>query len=107
MSFINDITCSVYLPRSCTILCVSKLKLVFKKSINNFDLKEQVSMTKICLVSNGSKEQIGQTTEGATASEEFEPWRGQQQNSAAHTGYGASVPISNATDIYNMGSAGI
>ncbi|XP_066257564.1 YTH domain-containing family protein 3 [Euwallacea similis] len=56
-------------------------------------------------VSNGSKEQIG-TVEGATASEEFEPWRAQQQNSAAHTPYGASVPISSATDIYNMGSAG-
>lgn len=70
-------------------------------------LKEHASKNKFCLVSNGSKEQIGQTTEGATASEEFEPWRGQQQNSAAHTGYGASVPISNATDIYNMGSAGI
>ncbi|KAL1491187.1 hypothetical protein ABEB36_011825 [Hypothenemus hampei] len=57
-------------------------------------------------VSNGSKEHIG-TNEGATGSEEFEPWRAQQQNSALpHTPYGASVPISSSTDIYNMGSAG-
>ncbi|XP_050306982.1 YTH domain-containing family protein 3-like isoform X2 [Anthonomus grandis grandis] len=55
-------------------------------------------------VSNGSKEQIG-TAEGATGSEEFETWRTQQQNSA-HTPYGASVPISTATDIYNMSTAG-
>lgn len=57
------------------------------------------------VVSNGSKEQIG-AAEGATGSEEFEPWRTQQQNSTAHTAYGASVPISSATDIYNMSTAG-
>ncbi|XP_030749638.1 YTH domain-containing family protein 3 isoform X1 [Sitophilus oryzae] len=55
-------------------------------------------------VSNGSKEQLGATAEGAAGSEEFEPWRTQQQNSAAHPAYGASVPISSATDIYNMGT---
>ncbi|KAJ8920716.1 hypothetical protein NQ315_004855, partial [Exocentrus adspersus] len=55
--------------------------------------------------SNGPKEQLG-AGEGATGSEEFEPWRSQQQNSAAHTAYGASVPISSATDIYNMSTAG-
>ncbi|CAG9854915.1 unnamed protein product [Phyllotreta striolata] len=56
-------------------------------------------------VSNGSKEQLG-AGEGATGSEEFEPWRNQQQNTTAHTAYGASVPISSATDIYNMSTAG-
>ncbi|XP_076270987.1 YTH domain-containing family protein isoform X2 [Rhynchophorus ferrugineus] len=56
-------------------------------------------------VSNGSKEQLG-TAEGAAGSEEFEPWRTQQQNSAAHTAYGTSVPISSATDIYNISTAG-
>ncbi|XP_048520579.1 YTH domain-containing family protein 2 isoform X1 [Dendroctonus ponderosae] len=56
-------------------------------------------------VSNGSKEPIG-AAEGATGSEGFEPWRTQQQNSAAHTGYGPSVPISSATDLYNMSTAG-
>lgn len=56
-------------------------------------------------MSNGSKEQLG-TAEGAAGSEEFEPWRTQQQNSAAHTAYGASVPISSATDIYNISTAG-
>ncbi|KAJ8974919.1 hypothetical protein NQ317_010202, partial [Molorchus minor] len=55
-------------------------------------------------VSNGPKEQLG-AGEGATGSEEFEPWRSQQQNSAAHTAYGASVPISSATDMYNMSTA--
>lgn len=50
-------------------------------------------------MSNGPKEQLG-AGEGATGSEEFEPWRSQQQNSAAHTAYGASVPISTATDLY-------
>ncbi|KAH1013440.1 hypothetical protein HUJ04_002424 [Dendroctonus ponderosae] len=55
-------------------------------------------------VSNGSKEPIG-AAEGATGSEGFEPWRTQQQNSAAHTGYGPSVPISSATDLYNMSTA--
>lgn len=59
----------------------------------------------LSVVSNGSKEQIG-AAEGATGSEEFEPWRTQQQNSTAHTAYGASVPISSATDIYNMSTAG-
>lgn len=59
----------------------------------------------IILASNGPKEQLG-TGEGATASEEFEPWRSQQQNSAAHTAYGTSVPISSATDIYSMNTAG-
>ncbi|XP_044751533.1 YTH domain-containing family protein 2 isoform X2 [Coccinella septempunctata] len=57
-------------------------------------------------VSNGPKEQLG-AGEGASGSEEFEPWRSHQQNSAAHTPYGASVPISSATDIYNMGTAGM
>lgn len=57
-------------------------------------------------VSNGPKEQLG-AGEGAAGSEEFEPWRSQQQNSAAHTAYGASVPISSATDIYSMSTAGI
>lgn len=62
--------------------------------------------TDVCVVaSNGPKEQLG-TGEGATGSEEFEPWRSQQQNSAAHTAYGTSVPISSATDIYNMSTAG-
>ncbi|XP_023014103.2 YTH domain-containing family protein [Leptinotarsa decemlineata] len=56
-------------------------------------------------VSNGPKEQLG-GGEGASGSEEFEPWRNQQQNTAPHTAYGASVPISSATDIYNMGTAG-
>ncbi|XP_060517021.1 YTH domain-containing family protein 3 [Cylas formicarius] len=56
-------------------------------------------------VSNGSKEQLG-GGEGATSSEEFEPWRSQQQSSAAHTAYGTSVPISSATDLYNMSTAG-
>lgn len=56
-------------------------------------------------VSNGPKEQLG-AGEGAGGSEEFEPWRSQQQNSAAHTAYGASVPISTATDLYNMSTAG-
>lgn len=56
-------------------------------------------------MSNGPKEQLG-AGEGASGSEEFEPWRSQQQNSAAHTAYGASVPISSATDIYNMSTAG-
>lgn len=56
-------------------------------------------------VSNGPKEQLG-AGEGAAGSEEFEPWRSQQQNSAAHTPYGASVPISSATDIYSMSTAG-
>ncbi|KAJ8933721.1 hypothetical protein NQ314_013851 [Rhamnusium bicolor] len=60
----------------------------------------------IVSVSNGPKEQLG-AGEGATGSEEFEPWRSQQQNSATHTAYGASVPISSATDIYNMGTAGM
>lgn len=59
---------------------------------------------KIFLASNGPKEQLG-TGEGATGSEEFEPWRSQQQNSATHTAYGTSVP-SSATDIYNMSTAG-
>ncbi|XP_056642644.1 YTH domain-containing family protein 3 [Diorhabda sublineata] len=56
-------------------------------------------------VSNGPKEQLG-VGEGAGGSEEFEPWRTQQQNTTAHTAYGASVPISSATDIYNMSTAG-
>ncbi|KAL3280998.1 hypothetical protein HHI36_004222 [Cryptolaemus montrouzieri] len=56
-------------------------------------------------VSNGPKEQLG-AGEGASGSEEFEPWRSQQQNSAAHTPYGGSVPISSATDLYNMSTAG-
>lgn len=56
-------------------------------------------------VSNGPKEQLG-AGEGASSTEEFEPWRSQQQNSAAHTSYGGSVPISSATDLYNMGTAG-
>lgn len=56
-------------------------------------------------MSNGTKEQLG-AGEGASGSEEFEPWRSQQQNSAAPTAYGASVPISSATDIYNMSTAG-
>ncbi|KAB0797533.1 hypothetical protein PPYR_08526 [Photinus pyralis] len=56
-------------------------------------------------VSNGTKEQLG-AGEGASGSEEFEPWRSQQQNSAAPTAYGTSVPISSATDIYNMSTAG-
>ncbi|XP_028134072.1 YTH domain-containing family protein 3 isoform X1 [Diabrotica virgifera virgifera] len=56
-------------------------------------------------VSNGPKEQLG-VGEGAVGSEEFEPWRNQQQNTTAHTAYGASVPISSATDIYNMSTAG-
>ncbi|RZB84947.1 hypothetical protein BDFB_004737 [Asbolus verrucosus] len=55
-------------------------------------------------VSNGPKEQLG-AGEGASGSEEFEPWRSQQQNSAAHTAY-PSVPISSATDLYNMSTAG-
>lgn len=58
-------------------------------------------------VSNGPKEQLG-GGEGASGSEEFEPWRSQhsqQQNSAAHTAY-PSVPISTATDLYNMSTAG-
>ncbi|XP_019876443.1 YTH domain-containing family protein 2 [Aethina tumida] len=62
-------------------------------------------------VSNGPKEQLG-AGEGASGSEEFEPWRSaqqqqqqQQQNSAAHA-YGASVPISTGTDLYNMNTAG-
>lgn len=59
----------------------------------------------MAIVSNGPKEQLG-AREGASGSEEFEPWRTQQQNSAAHTAYGASVPISSATDLYNMTSAG-
>lgn len=57
-------------------------------------------------MSNGSKEQLG-AGEGAAGSEEFETWRSQQQNTTAHTAYGASVPISSATDIYNMSTAGI
>lgn len=57
------------------------------------------------IVSNGPKEQLG-AGEGANSSEEFEPWRTQQQNSAAHTAYGASVPISTATDLYSMNTAG-
>lgn len=61
-------------------------------------------IAKIFVASNGPKEQLG-TSEGATGSEEFEPWRSQQQNSAAHTAYGTSVP-SSATDIYNMSTAG-
>ncbi|XP_017768674.1 PREDICTED: YTH domain-containing family protein 3 isoform X1 [Nicrophorus vespilloides] len=52
-------------------------------------------------VSNGPKEQLG-AGEGASGAEEFEPWRSQQQNSAAHTAYGTSAPISSATDLYNM-----
>lgn len=54
-------------------------------------------------VSNGPKEQLG-AGEGANGSEEFEPWRSQQQqqqNSAHTAAYGASVPISSATDIYS------
>lgn len=59
------------------------------------------------LVSNGPKEQLGGAGEGANSSEDqFEPWRTQQQNSAAHTAYGASVPISTATDLYSMNTAG-
>lgn len=57
------------------------------------------------LVSNGPKEQLG-AGEGASSSEEFEPWRTQQQTSAAHTAYGATVPISTATDLYSMNTAG-
>nr|CAH7743457.1 unnamed protein product [Callosobruchus chinensis] len=67
-------------------------------------------------VSNGPKEQLGgvEGSNTAVGSEEFEPWRSQQQQAqqqnsaaataaaAAHTPYGASVPISSATDIYNM-----
>lgn len=56
-------------------------------------------------VSNGPKEQLG-AGEGANSSEEFEPWRTQQQNSAAHTAYGTSVPISTATDLYSMNTPG-
>ncbi|XP_018319503.1 YTH domain-containing family protein 2 isoform X2 [Agrilus planipennis] len=54
-------------------------------------------------VSNGAKEQLG-AGEGATGSEEFEPWRSQQQQqtNSAPAAYGASVPISSATDIYSM-----
>lgn len=55
-------------------------------------------------VSNGPKEQLG-AGEGASGSEEFEPWRSQQQNSAAHTAY-PSVPISTGTDLYNMNTTG-
>ncbi|KAH0822679.1 hypothetical protein GEV33_000112 [Tenebrio molitor] len=58
----------------------------------------------VVLLSNGPKEQLG-AGEGASGSEEFEPWRSQQQNSAAHTAY-PSVPISSATDLYNMSTAG-
>lgn len=60
------------------------------------------------VVSNGPKEQLGGAGEGANSSEDqFEPWRTQQQqNSAAHTAYGASVPISSATDLYSMNTAG-
>ena len=54
------------------------------------------------VVSSGPKEQLG-GSEGATGSEEFEPWRTQQQSSAAHTAYGGSVPISSATDLYTAG----
>lgn len=57
------------------------------------------------IVTNGPKEQLG-AGEGANSSEEFEPWRTQQQNSAAHTAYGGSVPISSATDLYSMNTAG-
>lgn len=57
-------------------------------------------------MTNGPKEQLG-AGEGANSSEEFEPWRTQQQNSAAHTAYGASVPISSATDLYSMNTAGM
>lgn len=59
-------------------------------------------------VSNGPKEQLG-AGEGANGSEEFEPWRSQQQqqqNSAHTAAYGASVPISTATDIYSYYGSG-
>lgn len=58
------------------------------------------------LVSNGPKEQLG-AGEGAGGSEDFESWRTQQQqNTAAHTPYGATtVPISSATDLYSMSTA--
>lgn len=55
-------------------------------------------------VSNGPKEQLG-VGEGAGGSEDFESWRSQQQpqqGTASHTPYGATAPISSATDLYGM-----
>lgn len=57
------------------------------------------------VVSNGTKDPLG-AGEGASGSEEFEPWRSQQQNSGGPAAYGASVPISSGTDLYNMNTGG-
>lgn len=56
-------------------------------------------------VSNGTKDPLG-AGEGASGTEEFEPWRSQQQNSGGPAAYGASVPISSGTDLYNMNTGG-
>lgn len=59
-------------------------------------------------MSNGPKEQLG-VGEGAGGSEDFESWRSQQQpqqSTASHTPYGATAPISSATDLYGMSTGG-
>lgn len=64
-----------------------------------------------CLVNNGPKEQLSEGVAAGNVSEDFESWRSQQQaqqqqgGGAAHTSYATSVPISSATDPYNMSTA--